>query len=137
VVLSCPAFLVPTITWYETVYQMSTIWFQNSSIVYPGLTIDGEMRIVEVSCVGNLWYTGAVPETTHGDCPMAKKTTGEKKVQATASPRRTGKAVRLDLSDADHARLEKAAREMGLNMASFARMATLKELKKIEEENSK
>lgn len=68
---------------------------------------------------------------------MAKKTIGEKKVQATASPRRTGKAVRLDLSDTDHARLEKAARELGLNMASFARMATLEKLRKIEEDNGR
>ena len=67
---------------------------------------------------------------------MAKKTTGDKKVQATA-PRRTGKAVRLDLSDADHARLEKAARELGLNMASFARMATLEKLRKIEEDRGR
>jgi hypothetical protein len=66
---------------------------------------------------------------------MAKKATGAKKVEAIATPRkRTGKAVRLDLSPKDHARLERASEERGLSKSSFARMAVLALLKEIEEE---
>lgn len=67
---------------------------------------------------------------------MATKKSGAKKVQ-TAQPatRKLDKAVRLDLSTADHARLERAAESAGLNMASFARMALFKELKRHEGES--
>jgi hypothetical protein len=65
---------------------------------------------------------------------MAKKT-GAKKVEATATParKRTGKAVRLDLSPKDHDRLEKAAEERGLSKSSYARMAVLALLKQDED----
>ncbi len=66
---------------------------------------------------------------------MAKKSSGEKKVQATATPgRRLGKAVRLDLSEKDHERLDRVARAKGLNMAAYSRMAILERLRKDEEE---
>jgi hypothetical protein len=35
------------------------------------------------------------------------------------------KGVRLDLSEADHERLERCARDRGLTMASYARQAVL------------
>jgi hypothetical protein len=70
---------------------------------------------------------------------MAKKATGEKKVEATATPtrKRTGKAVRLDLSPKDHDRLERAAEERGLSKSSYARMAVLALIKQDEEDRSK
>jgi hypothetical protein len=65
---------------------------------------------------------------------MAKKVTGAKKVEAVAAPRRrTGKAVRLDLSEKDHDRLERAAEERGLSKSSYARMAVLALVKQDEE----
>ena len=39
------------------------------------------------------------------------------------------KGVRLDLTEADHERLERCARERGLTMASYARMAVLERIK--------
>jgi hypothetical protein len=42
---------------------------------------------------------------------------------------KTVRPVRLDLTDADHERLERAAREKGLNKASYARMAVLERLR--------
>jgi hypothetical protein len=41
---------------------------------------------------------------------------------------RSGRAVRLDLSEADHVRLEKIARERGLNKAAYARLAVLERM---------
>jgi hypothetical protein len=66
---------------------------------------------------------------------MAKKATGAKKVNAVASPtrKRTGKAVRLDLSPKDHDRLDRAAERKGLSKASYARMAVLDRLEQEEE----
>jgi hypothetical protein len=65
---------------------------------------------------------------------MAKKMTGAKKVAATTAPRRRmGKAVRLDLSEKDHDRLERAAEERGLSKSSYARMAVLALVKQDEE----
>ena len=66
---------------------------------------------------------------------MAKKVSGDKKVQTAATPgRRLGKAVRLDLSEKDHERLDRIANAKGLNMASYSRMAILERLRKDEEE---
>jgi hypothetical protein len=65
---------------------------------------------------------------------MAKKASGAKKVPATAPKRRLGRAVRLDLSDRDHERLDRVAKLKGLNMASYSRMAILERLRKDEEE---
>ena len=65
---------------------------------------------------------------------MAKKTAGGKNMQATAPKRRLGKAVRLDLSERDHERLDRVANAKGLNMASYSRMAILERLRKDEEE---
>lgn len=65
---------------------------------------------------------------------MAKKV-GGKKVQApVATGRRLGKAVRLDLSEKDHERLDRVATAKGLNMAAYSRMAILERLRKDEEE---
>ncbi len=70
---------------------------------------------------------------------MAKKTTGAKKMGATATParKRSGKAVRLDLSPKDHDRLDRAAEERGLSKSSYARMAVLAYIKQDEEERGK
>jgi hypothetical protein len=70
---------------------------------------------------------------------MAKKAIGAKQVEATASPtrKRSGKAVRLDLSPKDHDRLERAAEERGLSKSSYARMAVLALIKQDEEGRSK
>jgi hypothetical protein len=66
---------------------------------------------------------------------MAKKAAREKKVQAPATTgRRLGKAVRLDLSEKDHERLDRVATAKGLNMAAYSRMAILERLRKDEEE---
>ncbi len=43
--------------------------------------------------------------------------------------------VRFDLTEKDHERLEPVATEKGLNMASYARMAVLAQLRKDEEES--
>ena len=72
---------------------------------------------------------------------MAKKTTGAKKMGATATAtptrKRSGKAVRLDLSPKDHDRLEKVADERGLSKSSYARMAVLAYIKQDEEDRGK
>jgi hypothetical protein len=70
---------------------------------------------------------------------MAKKkaTTGAKKVSNTATParKRTGIPVRLDLSPEDHARLSRLAKEQGLSLSSYARMALFRLMKAQEEED--
>lgn len=57
---------------------------------------------------------------------MAKKRA--KKVNATQEERAV-KPVRLDLNEADHERLERCARQLGLNKSSYARMAVLERIK--------
>jgi hypothetical protein len=57
---------------------------------------------------------------------MAKKRA--KKVN-TVQVERSGRPVRLDLSETDHERLERAAKERGLNKASYARQAVLERIK--------
>jgi hypothetical protein len=61
---------------------------------------------------------------------MAKKTVvkGGKQVNAVREDRLV-KGVRLDLSSADHKRLEDNSKKLGLTMASYARMAVLERLK--------
>jgi hypothetical protein len=48
--------------------------------------------------------------------------------------RRLANAVRLDLSDRDHERLDRIARFKGLNMAAYSRMVILDRMRKDEEE---
>jgi hypothetical protein len=57
---------------------------------------------------------------------MAKRS--PKKVH-TVEAERSGRPVRLDLSETDHERLERCARERGLNKASYARQAVLERIK--------
>jgi hypothetical protein len=66
-----------------------------------------------------------------GALAMAKKASGATKVEATATPtrKRTGIAVRLDLAPDDHDRLTKLAKDQGLTLASYARMALFKQMK--------
>jgi hypothetical protein len=59
---------------------------------------------------------------------MAKKTGKAEPMDATRE-RRTVKGVRLDLTPADHKRLAKLAKERGLTMASYARMALFERMK--------
>jgi hypothetical protein len=59
---------------------------------------------------------------------MAKKTGKATPMDATQE-RRAVKGVRLDLSPADHRRLAKLAKERGLTMASYARMALFERMK--------
>jgi hypothetical protein len=59
---------------------------------------------------------------------MAKTKKGGARMNAVETAR-TARPVRLDLPDADHERLEKVAKEKGLNKASYARMAVLERLK--------
>jgi hypothetical protein len=61
---------------------------------------------------------------------MAKK--GAPKVPAIAE--KTAKAVRLELPLIDYQRLERQARKLGLNRASFARMAVLRVMQEADEE---
>jgi hypothetical protein len=57
---------------------------------------------------------------------MAKKTARTKKMTpVTVQDEKDARPVRLDLSAADHRRLERCARERGLSKASYARMAVL------------
>ncbi|MGP0068718.1 MAG: hypothetical protein ACLQGP_34595 [Isosphaeraceae bacterium] len=64
---------------------------------------------------------------------MAKKAAKGKPMNAVKGRVRSGstlvKGVRLDLSEGDHERLERCSRELGLTMASYARMAVLERLK--------
>ena len=59
--------------------------------------------------------------------PMAKKKAGPK-VNA-VQDKKVVKPVRLELSEADHVRLERCADGKGLNKASYARMAVLDRIK--------
>lgn len=66
---------------------------------------------------------------------MAKKAARGKMQTATATPpkrARSGIAVRLDLPPADHERASKIARDQGLSLASFARMALFRLMKEME-----
>jgi predicted HicB family RNase H-like nuclease len=66
---------------------------------------------------------------------MAKRAAGKKMQTATADPpkrTRNGIAVRLDLPPADHERASRMAREQGLSLASFARMALYRLMKETE-----
>jgi hypothetical protein len=65
---------------------------------------------------------------------MAKKTAKDKTMPMVEEPKLV-KGVRLDLSPADHKRLLKAAREKGLTMSSYARMALFDRLKADEGKN--
>lgn len=65
---------------------------------------------------------------------MAKKQTEAKKVRATIAVKRSGKPVRLDLSEPDKRRLERVAKFKGLNMASYSRMVVLDRLRRDEDE---
>jgi predicted HicB family RNase H-like nuclease len=62
---------------------------------------------------------------------MAKKVAGAKQMSMTEAPvrKRTGIAVRLDLAPEDHDRLTKLAKDQGLSLASYARMALFKQMK--------
>jgi hypothetical protein len=62
---------------------------------------------------------------------MVKK--AAKKVITTQQVR-SGRPVRLDMSEADHKRMERLATERGLSKASYARMAVLKQMKTDESE---
>jgi hypothetical protein len=59
---------------------------------------------------------------------MAKTKKGAKRMTA-VQVEKTVKPVRLDLSEADHKRLERLARERGLNKASYARQAVLERMR--------
>jgi hypothetical protein len=62
---------------------------------------------------------------------MAKK--GAKPVIATPEVK-AAKAVRLELPLSDYQRLERHARKLGLNRASFARMAVLRMIDQADED---
>lgn len=66
---------------------------------------------------------------------MAKKAAGRKMQTATAAPPkrvRNGIAVRLDLPPTEHERASRLAKEQGLSLASFARMALYRLMKEME-----
>lgn len=65
---------------------------------------------------------------------MAKK---GPKMQATTPYKRSGIAVRLELKPEDFERLERQAQKLGLNKASYSRMAVLGRLAEDEREDSK
>lgn len=64
---------------------------------------------------------------------MAKKTAKGAAMNA-VEEKKTVKGVRLDLSPADHRRLNKLAKERGLTMSSYARMALFERMKEDEAE---
>lgn len=75
---------------------------------------------------------GDGPSEPHGDFDMAKKSSAKAMNAVKERKRLTPtlvKGVRLDLSEPDHERLERCARERGLTMASYARMAVLERMK--------
>lgn len=57
------------------------------------------------------------------------------KRMTTSQAVKTVRPVRLDLTDTDHERLERLARERGLNKASYARQAVLERMRADEERN--
>ncbi len=59
---------------------------------------------------------------------MAKAKKGTKRINA-VQVEKTARPVRLDLSEPDHLRLERLARERGLKKASYARQAVLERMK--------
>jgi hypothetical protein len=59
---------------------------------------------------------------------MAKKTAKDNTMPVVEEAKLV-KGVRLDLSPADHKRLARAAKEKGLTMSSYARMALFDRLK--------
>lgn len=63
---------------------------------------------------------------------MAKKT-AKAESMTTTQEKKAAKGVRLDLSPADHKRLNKLAKERGLSMSSYARMALFERMKDDEE----
>jgi hypothetical protein len=65
----------------------------------------------------------------------AKTKKGAKHMSAVQAEKAV-KPVRLDLSEADHERLERLARERGLNKASYARQAVLERMRADEGRNS-
>jgi hypothetical protein len=60
------------------------------------------------------------------------KTTGKAERMNADPAKRSVKGVRLDLSPADHKRLSKLAKERGLTMASYARLALFERMKEDE-----
>jgi hypothetical protein len=60
---------------------------------------------------------------------MAKKTAKGAAMNAAPAKEKVAKGVRLDLTPADHKRLNKLARERGLTMSSYARMALFERMK--------
>jgi hypothetical protein len=60
---------------------------------------------------------------------MAKKTAKGVAMNAAPAKEKVAKGVRLDLTPADHKRLNKLARERGLTMSSYARMALFERMK--------
>lgn len=85
------------------------------------LTVHLAMRTIGERS-GPAWYAGSVTQQPRGVSSMARKRV--KTVQAT-QPVRTGRPVRLDLTEKDHERLDKQAKKRGLNKASTARMIIL------------
>ena len=63
---------------------------------------------------------------------MAKKTARGEPMNA-VQKEKVVKGVRLDLSPTDHKRLAKLAKEKGLNMSSYARMALFERMRDDEE----
>jgi hypothetical protein len=78
----------------------------------------------------------ALPATMEGDRSAEAEIRGRfarlrlgRTDEATPGRPCTVKGVRLDLSPADHSRLAKLAKERGLTMASYARMALFERMK--------
>ena len=69
---------------------------------------------------------------------MAKAKTKKGASRMTAvQTERAVRPVRLDLSETDHERLERLARERGLNKASYARQAVLERMRADEAKEGK
>jgi hypothetical protein len=60
---------------------------------------------------------------------MAKVKTKKGAKMNALQTEKAARPVRLDLSESDHQRLERCARERGLNKASYARQAVLEKIK--------
>jgi hypothetical protein len=60
---------------------------------------------------------------------MVKKAAKVSKPMNAIQAEKSARPVRLDLSESDHGRLERLARERGLNKASYARQAVLERMR--------
>jgi hypothetical protein len=101
----------------------------NPFMAFTWLTVPASTYTIQVQRVHADGRIGGDSLNMAGDSAMAKKVAKGGKTMNAVQEERLVKGVRLDLSPADHKRLEKTSKERGLTMASYARMALFERLK--------